>query len=127
MTIGRTRNARWIPKATNTHTQTHTHRICNNYCFANATNGLHERASVLFGTYISCLVYLDFLHLSVCSTRSIPFYILCYLLEMCRMGGIQEFLCLSRPQHMGVQEVLVASLASRGERRHKSTRKNSHL
>jgi len=29
---------------------------------------------------------LDFLHFLACSTRSILFYILCFALEMCRIG-----------------------------------------
>jgi len=74
------RIARWIPKATNTHSEYVT------LIALPMQQWLHEHTSILFYTYITCLVIPDFLHLLVCSTRSILFYILCYALEICQIG-----------------------------------------
>ena len=54
ITIWRTRIACWIPKATNTHT--HTHRICNTYCFSTATVVAQMRLYVTLCAHrLSCL------------------------------------------------------------------------
>jgi hypothetical protein len=57
MKIWRMRIARWIPKATHTHT--HILRICYSYCSSTATM-VYERASMLGYTRIACLVQLNF-------------------------------------------------------------------
>jgi len=72
MIIRHMRAARWIPKATNTHSEYVT------LIALPMQQWLRERTSVLFYTYIARLVILDFLHLLVCSTRSTLFYILRY-------------------------------------------------
>ena len=80
MIIRHMRAARWIPKATNTHSEYVT------LIALPMQQWLRERTSVLFYTYIARLVILDFLHLLVCSTRSTLFYILRYAWKMRRTG-----------------------------------------
>jgi len=57
MTVWRMRIARWIPRATHTHT--HTLRICYSYC-SSTTIMVYERSPMLPYTCIACLVQLNF-------------------------------------------------------------------
>jgi hypothetical protein len=54
MKLWRMRNPCWIPKATNTHT--HTHILCNIYCFSTATIVAQTRLN----THNACLVKISY-------------------------------------------------------------------
>ena len=55
MKLWRMRIAYWIPKATNTHT----HTLCNIYCFSTATIVAQTRLNLPY-TYIACLVKISY-------------------------------------------------------------------
>ena len=92
-TIWLMRIARWIPKATNTHT----HSQCVILIAFPLQQWLHERASVLPYTYIACLVHC---YASSCSFHSLNYFsrgetgfviILSYTFMV---GLIVSFICL---------------------------------
>ena len=57
ITVRRMRISSWITKATNTHKHTHTHMLCNNYCFFTVTMVARARLNVTL--YVHCLSFLE--------------------------------------------------------------------